>query len=266
MGISDKERILIAGLPKSGTTILTYRISAAFNNAHIYFEPGKQNSLVDDSIHLDIYSHPRKIAISKSLYVPNIGHNLSEIEDYYTKKIWIYRDPRDWLISKYLYRWKNMDDSEVMSCVEKLKEKESNPADIKFLSLANKRFAERVADAYEKLTATIQSLSDDWFVLKYENFVDHKLAALNAYLGVEIDPDVEVDQKHERVVRSKSYGNWKDWFNDKDVETLQPLLNKILEDLDYVPLDWDLNYPDTIDSSLGSEYIFKLYNTKKKIK
>lgn len=265
MSAAHKNRVLIIGLPKSGTTILTYRISAALDNAHIYFEPGKAESLSNETIHKDIFESRHKSCICKSLFVPIAGHNIEAIEKFYNRKIWIYRDPRDWMISKFMYRWKNLGDTDIKNHIAKLQSKEQNPSELAFFKIPNKKFVDRIVYNYEALIDAMNALSDDWLILKYEDFVDNQLSELNAYLGVDIDPSVEVDKKHSRVIRSKTYGNWKLWFNEEDVVYFQERLNPILEKLNYTPLDWEIENPEQINPELGSEYIRKLYNAKNQV-
>ena len=87
---TDKNRILIVGLPKSGTSILAYRVAACFDNTKIFFEPGKEKGLLDDKIHEEIFYSGRKNVLTKCLFVPNEEKNIKEVSKYYNKKIWIY--------------------------------------------------------------------------------------------------------------------------------------------------------------------------------
>ena len=99
-------RVLIAGLAKSGTTILTYRVASCYDKPKVFFEPGKAKSLHDISIHREIINLPREIVITKSLFSPQHPSSANQIGDLYDKKIWIYRDPRDWIISRFFYQWR----------------------------------------------------------------------------------------------------------------------------------------------------------------
>jgi len=262
MNFDNKRRVLIVGLPKSGTTILTYRVSAALGKAKIFFEPGKQNSLSNPVIHNDIYLSPGKTAISKSLFIPISGYDIPAIEKYYNRKIWIYRDPRDWIISRYLYKWKHLDDMSVNKFCAKLRKKEENPSGVNFYPLMTPNFIQKSIYNYNELISVLDELDDDWMVLKYEDFIKNKLGGINEYLGVDLDPSVEVSEKYSRVVRSKSYNNWKTWFNENDVNFFAPKLNSILNKLGYSPIDWSLENPIKIDSSLGSDYVKKLHSSK----
>lgn len=254
----NKKRILIVGLPKSGTTILTYRIAAGIPGSKVFFEPGKERSLTDLSLHKDILSHPNEEIISKCLLIPFAGQNVKGVEKFYNKKIWIYRDPRDWIISRFLYKWKNLDGTRVNKFITQLEKKERNPKKVNFFAMMNKNFVQRSIDNYNVLINCINELSEDWLIVKYEDFVDHKLEPLNNYLNINIDPQVEVAEKYNRVVRSKSYGSWREWFNTNDVEFFKPKLSPILKSLGYDSEDWNIEDGDFIQSTLGSDYVKKL--------
>jgi len=265
MNSENKQRILIVGLPKSGTTILTYRISAALKNAKIFFEPGKQKGLSDVTIHQDISNHPSKISVTKSLFIPIEGYDIETVAKFYDKKIWIYRDPRDWIISRYLYKWKHLDNMQISKFCDRLKNKELNPSIVPFYDLMTPNFIKTSLFNYSKLVEVLNNLEKDWFVIKYEDFIDNNYDEINSYLGRELDPAIEVAKKYNRVVRSKSYGNWKTWFNIHDVRFFRTKINHILKALNYKPIDWAIDNPEKIDSNLGSDYVKKLHSSKLKM-
>jgi len=60
-----------------------------------------------------------------------------------------------------------------------------------------------------------------------------------------------------RVIRSKAYGNWKDWFTISDVEFYRPIYNEYMEMFGYQD-NWDLNANPLIDPRLSSQYVMKL--------
>lgn len=259
----DKDRVLIVGLPKSGTTILTYRVADCYPNSKIFFEPGKTQSLTDASIHENIYSNPKPSIITKCLFVPTEPTNLEEIQKYYDKRIWIFRDPRDWVISSYLYKWRQLNEQNVDNIIKNIRRKEDNPSKYPFFRLLPKKFPEKLKNAYGEMTQHLMSLDDNWHRLKYEDFVDDKLEGLNTYLEKNIDPSVEVDQKYSRVKRSTAYGNWRKWFNEEDIEYFKELLNPFLSILEYDIDDWETQLPEQLDPALGSEYLLNLYTLKR---
>ena len=260
----DKERILIVGLPKSGTTILTYRVAGAFHKTKIFFEPGKEDGLNNKEIHQEIFNHPRKNILSKCLFVPTSEYDIPSISPFYNKKIWIYRDPRDWIISAYFYRWRQFNPENYERILSSIQKKENNPTKVPFHRLLPKKFPDKVRFNHKKLLEAMETLDDSWLLLKYEDFVDNKIDSLNSYLNVQIDTDIEVDKQYERVTRSKAHSNWRQWFNQEDVAFFSELLNPYLEALNYDINDWGLEIPEQLDSTIGSEYLKKLIALKTK--
>jgi hypothetical protein len=61
------------------------------------------------------------------------------------------------------------------------------------------------------------------FLFRYEDYVDSNFSRINDYLGLNLERVENVPQK--RVVRSKSYGSWKDWFTQEDVRHYRMLFD-----------------------------------------
>lgn len=66
----------------------------------------------------------------------------------------------------------------------------------------------------------------------------------------------------ERVVRTKSYGNWRDWLTTEDVEYLRPSLQLYL-DRYYRETDWELNPSPSIPAKYASGYVEQVVNDKR---
>ncbi|MCL2930633.1 MAG: hypothetical protein O4861_05995 [Trichodesmium sp. St16_bin4-tuft] len=81
------------------------------------------------------------------------------------------------------------------------------------------------------------SLNTDlqFFILKYEDFVEDNLKAFSHYLGIEIDinKEVQVPPRVSRVARSKTHGDWKNCFNQGDVDTITPSFKDFIEEFGY---------------------------------
>jgi len=93
-------KILIYGLPKSGTTKLTYVISKALDPpADIIFEPKSREREREIS--------PNVLAKCLFGLDPGLYITPEKVNDFsdYDKKIWLARDPRDIAISSFLYQW-----------------------------------------------------------------------------------------------------------------------------------------------------------------
>lgn len=245
-------KILIAGLPKSGTTILTYRIAEALDGAVIDFEPIDGPSPTDDA-----GAH----VVSKKL----VGTQTTDFDAYehYDRKIWIARDPRDFLVSQSLYRWHREQAPEPIDqvwfdrVIEKLRAKERDPGSVAFQELEPANYFETL-DAVAVLKDT--TVGPDWFVFRYEDMVDGHYEALNRYLGFDVVVDAEVADGFTRVARRKGYGDWRDWFVPSDVSFYAAGgLQRYMEAFDYDLDDWDLNDPQTIDPAHCSQYVTALF-------
>lgn len=247
-------RILVVGLPKSGTTILTYRIAAALDDVAIDFEPleGPDPALVGRSGHV----------VTKKL-VGGQTASLAEFADH-DRRIWICRDPRDFLVSQTLYRWhrEQAPDPEDRAGFERIlarqEAKEADPGSVPFLQL-------EPAD-YETTFDTVADLwhregDDTWLLYPYEDMVAGRYEALERYLGFPVEPEAEVGDGLERVVRSKGSGDWRHWFTPRDVKHFASGgLRHYMDTFGYDHDDWDLDPDPHIDPDHGSRYMRRLFD------
>lgn len=260
----DTKQVLIVGLAKSGTSILTYQVAEAIDkNCKIYFEPNGAKGLSDIDLHLKVSQ--TKQVVTKCLFPWHDKENkLKEISSLYDKNIWIIRDPRDNMISNFLYSWNKASGHPIEkfeNALGKTKSKEESPNAMPFYELYStladpKRF---VSSLYGAIQAQFKKLEDNFYILKYEDLMDGKTEGLNEYLGFEINRAVQVPEKLNRVVRSKKYGNWRSWFTEEDVKFFRPLLEPYLEYFQYNSNDWELENVESLPSEKGSEYMENLY-------
>ena len=261
LGQENGLKILVVGLAKSGTSILTYRIADGMGEHKLFFEPKANMGLVDVDIHKQITANPRML--SKSLFYPNVKNNLNNIGRLYDKKIWIVRDPRDHLISTFFYRWRHTGQYKKETfdaCLELVKKKEAKPGSVSFMKILNTAQYDvaHFSKQYAKVAQVLSKVKLNWFVLSYEDFVDNKVEHLNTYLGIKVNTEAGVDPSLKRVERSKAYGNWRSWFTQDDVKALKPILNSKLKALGYDESDWNLDKKPKLSSKQGSEYMIKL--------
>ena len=262
---AEGHRVLIVGLAKSGTSILTYRIAEAIEGSKVFFEPNGAKGLNDVRLHLSICNHEK--AVTKCLFPWHDElENFERISRLYEKKIWIIRDPRDNIISNYLYMWNpsyNAPREKFDAALKMTQEKENNPASIPFHKLFETlgdpyKFVTR---QYDAILRQVGKIKDEWHILKYEDLVSENLAELNGYLGVEVSTNAKVPEKLNRVVRSKKSGNWRDWFTEEDIAFYKPIIDKYLEFFNYDINDWELNNLSQLPSEKGSEYMNTLYHS-----
>jgi len=262
-----KKNVLVVGLNKSGTSILTYRIAAGLKTEKIYFEPKSNEGLNNLTIHKNFILSDH--SVTKCLWNPYQFNRVYDIGKLYTKNIWIIRDPRDVLISSFFYYWyhgHNPDKMQFQKYIALVKKKESNPQSISWMEMTKGRNnpLHYLKTVYIPLINTINILEKlGWFILKYEDFISGKIDPLNKYLGFQVDKSAEVHKRVERVKRSEKHENWRDYFTDEDVKLLKSEFNPILSELHYNQLDWNLNYPYSLDPSLGSDYMLQINHESK---
>ena len=247
-------RILICGLPKSGTTILTYRVAEALDGVHIEFEPvgGPDRSAHAGCTHV----------VTKKL----VGDQVVGLGDYadYDRKIWICRDPRDFLVSQTLYRWHRETPPEpgdvawferILSLVVV---KEADPWSVPFRDLEPADYGPSF-DAVAELWT--RERAGDWLLFRYEDMVAGRYDELNRYLGFPVVAEASVAKGLERVVRRKGSGDWRDWFTPADVEAYSTgALARYMDVFGYDHDDWVLNETPAIDPTHGSAYMTALFN------
>ena len=245
-------KILIAGLPKSGTTILTYRIAEALDDVVIEFEPHGGPPPVTTGGHV----------VTKEL----VGTQTTDFARYqdYDRKIWITRDPRDFLVSQSLYRWHREASPEPIDqvwfdrVIEKLRAKEREPGSVSFQDLEPANYFETL-DAVAVLKE--RSVGPEWLLYRYEDMIDGRYESLNAYLGFDVVAAAEVADGLSRVVRSKGYGAWRDWFTPADVAFYSSGgLRQYMDAFSYDGDDWTLNDPQKIDPDHCSRYVTALFH------
>ena len=265
-------KILILGLGKSGTTILTARISKALKVNHLFLEPQSVLGQSDLSLHRHICSRKGKV-VSKVLLYPQQPEQLKEIQALYDQVIWIVRDPRDQMISSFLYAWyaaHGVKEDQYHEALSLVRKKEKSPGEVSFRECMTTcfrldSFFNRYHFVIEKIDAAfnISDADNKFLLIKYEDFIDHKLEELNDFLGFSIDPETQVYQLAKQVNRSQTYGNWRKWFTEEDVLWMQPLLSPILLRMGYDATDWKLESPDSLNPQYGSEYMERMFRYKR---
>ena len=101
---------------------------------------------------------------------------------------------------------------------------------------------------------------------RYEDMVDKKFDALNAYLSFETEFDAEVPSGtgKEKVVRKKAYGDWRAWFTEDDVAFFKSAYAPYMEIVGYDGGDWNINEQPLIEPEFSSQYMQRLPRKAKK--
>jgi hypothetical protein len=264
-------------MPKTATSALYKYIANSLQDPVTYFEPSYFGAArgKGPEFHRKATAKARRPLVTKCLFHPLYREGqpdlIREAAKCYDKVIIIDRDPRDRLISENFYQWysghKCWPREELVEYLALLRAKESAPASVPFFRLCKRLPWERGDDYLEKRERgtysnllRLRELTQDFFAIRYEDFVDGKWVDLESYLGFPIQaegvPQSDVDR---RVVRTKRYGNWRDWLTDEDVAFFEPLYAGFL-DAFYPGHDWLLSYPEALDPSVGSDYVERIAN------
>ncbi|MBS3079633.1 sulfotransferase domain-containing protein [Candidatus Pacearchaeota archaeon] len=257
-------KILIAGFAKTGTTGLFFKIRNSIGGeVRELFEVRNYQPMPDDN---------KKLVLAKVL----IGAQNFEWDyknySFFDKKILIIRDPRDRFISYLLYKimhskfWN--DEEKVSRFVDLLRKKEENPDSVSVLEIVklfyeldgwyfdNAVFKNETTNQTNFMIDFLEEYQN-FFILKYEDFIDGNLKKLEEYLGFELTGSSEVRKHFQRVVRTKSYDNWKNWFTKEDVEYFKPLFIVFMNHFGYAE-NWNLNENKIIHPEHCSKYLERI--------
>ena len=253
-------KILIAGLPKTGTTGLLYLIaSSRATEPRLLFEPRVCPPAIDAASQNVI----AKVLIRPDLNAASFAH--------FDKKITLVRDPRDRLVSALLYSQFHAtylaDDEKVRSVRECLEKKETKPSSISIselvevLAQANGRpgnhHPDRIKESLALFDDYVASVPDG-FLYKYEDFVSGNYRPLEVFLGFPITGAAEVPDTLSRVERTRAFGDWRNWFTADDLRRFPQVLSPWLETYGYDATDWSLNTTPFIDPEHCSRYFMRL--------
>lgn len=267
----NTDKILISGMGKSGTSVLSYTIVNCFDKCAHNFEPNGSNGLGNIDLHRKLVKSDGPV-VTKSLYFPGHEIQFKALSNIYEKKIWIIRDPRDKLISNTFYRWykKHNPKPELFKKVHDLVlKKEKKPSSVSIYSLweniirADKLKAKFINENYAVMNIVEKLRSDGWFIYKYEDFMDGKTEELSKYLGKDVQPVESLPGDKKRVQRTATYGDWRKWFTKEDVEYFKPVFNELLAYFNYDINDWKLEEQKTLPKEQGSVYMLNLFEGKK---
>ena len=104
----------------------------------------------------------------------------------------------------------------------------------------------------------VQGLDNDWFLFTYEDMIDNKFDDLNDYLGFKVQSESQVPKAYGKVVRKKSYGDWRHWFTPQDVELFKPAYLPYMQLIGYDCDDWELSPNPIIEPQYSSQYMQSL--------
>jgi hypothetical protein len=254
-------KIAIVGLGRCGSTAMFFQIKNALpETARCLFEPASVE-LGDEPVVL--------VKVLLSLTDPQ-RFEFDRL-DAFDKKIFLVRDPRDALVSALLYTMFNSvefcsNEALVRAVLDKLGDKQARPRAVPFFDLLRLPGPFGLGDDKMAWIRQIPLVSmrfhdrhPDYFVVKYEDFVDGRIEPLERYLGLGLERQVKVPDAFSRVTRTRAYGDWKNWFLDEDLAEVRPLVAPYLERYGY-PQDWRPGEAPAIVPEHGTEYLRRIVN------
>jgi hypothetical protein len=255
-------QILIAGLAKTGTTGLLYLLNDSLPQPPtLMFEP----KVCPPEVFAQPHSLLAKIILDAKLefhgFLP------------FPRKITLVRDPRDRLVSALLYSQYHADylgdDTRVARVRELLERKERDPASVSIARVLEtmSEAAGKPARAAPHVNAYARMLDvfDRWcaatpdaLLYKYEDFVEGRYAALEAYLGIPVAGRAVVPEMLKRVERTRDSGSWRHWFTEEDVALIRPGFEPWLARYGYDAADWRIEAHPVINPQHASQYYMRL--------
>ncbi|QAY77679.1 hypothetical protein [Sphingosinicella sp. BN140058] len=273
-------KIVIYGLAKSGTSALFYKIRNSLPAGTIsLFEPSTytRRERLLERLRAARRGHFAPDVLAKLLPWDWRPVRLGDFDDF-DRQILLVRDPRDRLVSALLYKTYNAsfvrDASAAADFLDLVRRKEANPGAVTMLRLL------RTFDALEEAAGAQSSWMDRYHhrgvtlplrfhderphlpVFRYEQLVDSQFGPLEEMLGLSLGGAAKVPDSLQRVVRTKGYGAWRNWFTPEDVAELRPLFQAYL-DRYYSGADWDLQASPAIDAKHGSIYVERVINERR---
>ena len=252
-------KILVLGIPKTGTTYTYYLLKKSLPKDYdLFFEPVHHGNWHEKISNCD------KVLV-KDLFV------LDEKTNYYlktysefTKKISIVRDPRDRLISSLFFFFVSHQSHQNNKAIKaknlrrEIRKKIDDPG-IPFIAILEELGFSKAqvlhnTKVYENYIQFLSSF--DSIKIRYESLINGIYENLESYLGIEVTKSQIQTSEHMHVARTKSYGDWRNWFTPKDVVFFKNHYQDLLATLGYDD-DWQLNENQTISQETTLTYLDK---------
>lgn len=228
--------VLIAGLPKTGTTALAAAVHCAVGGDAV-FEPScwSEVARIPDA------------RVVKIVYPEHDSRPLASVMREFAaapRKIWIYRDPRDQLVSVFLYTWfkaHNMPEAIYRVALDLVRRREEGQS-IPFMQVLEQVFGPVTyfhnPDYYSgRVLRYFEGRRDESLLLyDYKDLVKKDFSRISDALGIEVS-SAEVVGEHRRVARTQSSGNWRSWFTPADANLCRPLVGPYMRRMG-IPDDW----------------------------
>jgi hypothetical protein len=267
-------RVVIAGQPKTGTTALYYRIKRSL--------PPDTVGLFEPQQFVERMHAPDGQPVVAKILIGRVHPRLEAVGgpepvdygsfDSFTHKLHIVRDPRDVLVSSFLYSIRHTtfydDTRRLERFTAALERKEHDPSSIAFLQLLD--LMAELDDGVELLPSFLRrqelvtrfgAQRPEYHTVSYRDLVDDHLGDVAGYLGLDLAEAARI-QSRTRVERTRAYGDWRNWFTADDVEFLRPRLGAYVSAAGEHD-DWDLPADASIPSEFASDYVRRVAEEKR---
>ncbi|MGH7821359.1 MAG: hypothetical protein ACREQ9_16460 [Candidatus Binatia bacterium] len=260
-------KIAILGQYKSGTTGLFYKIKNSLSAPiRTLFEPDEYLPEPEDA---------RRWVLAKVILGLADGKEAVRYDSFlgFDKKLYLVRDPRDWLVSGTLFLIHRVPDGRGLDRIlALLRQKERDPRSLSLLEIFDCILQ---ANPGPSLAETIQWMTRqyewlprfearlaDYHRIKYEDFVDRRLAGMESYLGLSLSGNAEVSAEHDHVPRTERYGDWKNWLLERDVECFRPVFDGYIRRYGYSE-DWSVADKPLVRPEFCSQYAERLVRKRR---
>ena len=246
---------LIAGLAKSGTTMLFSRLRSALQtpDTACYFEPDTDEAIAAILDHAAAGHTLTKVLIGR---VKSTTPRIAE----FNRNIMIFRDPRDQFVSMLLYLFYDFqlsgDQAGFDKCYAALARKVDDPDGVSCIELWNTVSAtvgRAPFHVFNNLHREQRAYCDAFSPhrARYEQLLDNDWRALEDYLQLPLTGDAtRVPDELKRVARSKGWGDWRLWLTAGDIRATNEQWADNLAWLGYEPGAARLNAPIPVETSL----------------
>jgi hypothetical protein len=247
---------LVVGHGKAGTTALfTCLEQSCPANTYVNFEPRSPEEI---AAVFDVKDVAHTLSKVKLQYLNDRAIDVSRFD----KVVLIVRDPRDLLVSRLLYGFSAFERNGLLDEYEEalalLQRKVDDPDSIGVYELLHAVYAlgrEPVATHAQAQRASVRfARRHAPFIIKYEDFVDRRLEALEAWLELPLVRDIDVGDRRRRVERTKSYGEWPEWFTDEDLRRVNAEWKRFFAFFGYTPV-WQSKAAKSIREDTSIEYV-----------
>jgi hypothetical protein len=252
-------RVLIVGQAKTGTTALLFALKDALGIEAMVSEP-ERLGFEEEYGDLIVKYFDR-------------GGDREHIRKY-DKVVILVRNGYDTLTSHLLFQprahLRKKTDRELRRYVRKVRDVREGRAGIAdlarcFEELTGINLVRSTAAHQKRLIALRAETEETSLVLKYEDFMDGRLAGLEAYFGVPIRAasDVALPTDLSYVSRSLRRDNWCGWVSPEDMDALAPVFAEFHDAFGY-RFDKGLLRTVAIGRSEGEDYVLRIVREKQR--